>query len=222
MFFQDGQTLNPIIGPSLFEQSVRALSTYGYSRDTANQLRPWAVIMILSNPDSQSPQILDVIVADKAWELDIPVCGLEDVTEQVLAREREIIAEQLKSSGKPAEVITKIVDGKLQSFYSLLRGVLDMQTQLPVASVELKARYLRRDLAGLVALSQKYALKDEALWRKYWHRVLDERNERMVERMLPRMLKHSVFFAVGALHLPGDSGLLRRLERAGYKVKAIY
>lgn len=42
----------------------------------------------------------------------------EDVTEQVLAREREIIAEQLRSSGKPPEVVAKIVDGKLQSFFS--------------------------------------------------------------------------------------------------------
>lgn len=42
----------------------------------------------------------------------------EDVTEQVLAQEREIIAEQLKSSGKPPEVVAKIVDGKLQSYFS--------------------------------------------------------------------------------------------------------
>ncbi|MBI2841176.1 MAG: elongation factor Ts [Acidobacteria bacterium] len=42
----------------------------------------------------------------------------EDVTEQVLAREREIIAEQLKSSGKPPDMIPKIVEGKLQSYYS--------------------------------------------------------------------------------------------------------
>lgn len=42
----------------------------------------------------------------------------EDVTEQVLAREREIIAEQQRSSGKPPEVVAKIVDGKLQSFFS--------------------------------------------------------------------------------------------------------
>lgn len=42
----------------------------------------------------------------------------EDVTEPVLAREREIYTEQMKASGKPPEVIAKIVDGKLQSFYS--------------------------------------------------------------------------------------------------------
>jgi elongation factor Ts len=41
----------------------------------------------------------------------------EDVPANVLDRERDIYREQMKSSGKPANVIDKIVEGKLGSFY---------------------------------------------------------------------------------------------------------
>ena len=42
----------------------------------------------------------------------------EDVPEEVLAKEREILKSQAESSGKPAQVIEKIVEGKLGKFYS--------------------------------------------------------------------------------------------------------
>jgi len=42
----------------------------------------------------------------------------EDVPEEVLAKEREILKSQAESSGKPAQVIEKIVEGKLAKFYS--------------------------------------------------------------------------------------------------------
>ena len=41
----------------------------------------------------------------------------DDVDEQVLARERELIAKQAESEGKPTDVIDRIVDGKIESWY---------------------------------------------------------------------------------------------------------
>ncbi len=42
----------------------------------------------------------------------------EEVTPAVLDRERAIHAEQAAASGKPANVVQKIVDGKMEKFYS--------------------------------------------------------------------------------------------------------
>jgi len=42
----------------------------------------------------------------------------EDVLESVLAEEREIAKDQAAKSGKPAQVLDKIVAGKLEKFYS--------------------------------------------------------------------------------------------------------
>ncbi|MCD6160135.1 MAG: translation elongation factor Ts [Kosmotoga sp.] len=41
----------------------------------------------------------------------------ENVPEDVIAKEKEIYAEQMKNSGKPENVIEKIIEGKIESFY---------------------------------------------------------------------------------------------------------
>ncbi|OHD69639.1 MAG: translation elongation factor Ts [Spirochaetes bacterium RBG_16_49_21] len=43
---------------------------------------------------------------------------VEDVPREVVEKEREIYREQMKDSGKPQNVIEKIVDGKLNKFYT--------------------------------------------------------------------------------------------------------
>lgn len=40
-----------------------------------------------------------------------------DIPEAVIEKEKEIYAEQLKQSGKPENIVAKIVEGKLQKFY---------------------------------------------------------------------------------------------------------
>jgi len=42
----------------------------------------------------------------------------EDVTEEILAKEREIYREQAARTGKPEKVLDKIVDGKMEKFYA--------------------------------------------------------------------------------------------------------
>jgi elongation factor Ts len=41
----------------------------------------------------------------------------EDVTQEILDREREVFREQAKATGKPENVIEKIVTGKMEKFY---------------------------------------------------------------------------------------------------------
>jgi elongation factor Ts len=42
----------------------------------------------------------------------------EEVTEEVLRREREVYRDQVAASGKPAHLVDRIVDGKMEKFYS--------------------------------------------------------------------------------------------------------
>jgi elongation factor Ts len=42
----------------------------------------------------------------------------EEVTPEILQREREIYVQQALNSGKPKPVVEKIVDGKMEKFYS--------------------------------------------------------------------------------------------------------
>lgn len=42
----------------------------------------------------------------------------DEVPEDVLAKEKELIAAQARNEGKPAEIVDKIVEGRLNSFYA--------------------------------------------------------------------------------------------------------
>jgi len=42
----------------------------------------------------------------------------EDVTEDVLEKEREIYAAQARATGKPENVLEKIVDGRMSKYFS--------------------------------------------------------------------------------------------------------
>jgi elongation factor Ts len=42
---------------------------------------------------------------------------VEDVPEEVVAKEKELIAAQARNEGKPDEIVDKIVDGRIGSFY---------------------------------------------------------------------------------------------------------
>jgi elongation factor Ts len=42
----------------------------------------------------------------------------KDIPAEVIEKEKEIYREQLKKSGKPANIIEKIVEGKLSKFYA--------------------------------------------------------------------------------------------------------
>jgi elongation factor Ts len=47
-----------------------------------------------------------------------PICvSSEEVTEETLARERDIARDQAKQAGKPEAMLDKIVDGKMSKFY---------------------------------------------------------------------------------------------------------
>jgi elongation factor Ts len=70
---------------------------------------------VARNPDFQS------LVKDLAMHIaasDPRFISKEDVTEDVLAGEREIYREQARATGKPENVLDKIVDGRMSKYYS--------------------------------------------------------------------------------------------------------
>jgi elongation factor Ts len=70
---------------------------------------------VARNPDFQT------LVKDLAMHIaasDPRFIRKEDVTEDVLAKEREIYMEQARSTGKPEHVLDKIVDGRMSKYYA--------------------------------------------------------------------------------------------------------
>jgi elongation factor Ts len=66
------------------------------------------------------------------------VLAIADVDPQLLARERAIYTEQAKASGKPDNIIEKMVDGRVRKYYEeivLLEQVFIMDDKLKIAQV---------------------------------------------------------------------------------------
>jgi hypothetical protein len=51
--------------------------------------------------------------------------------------------------------------------------------------------------------------------------LLDDRNKDWVPKLKPLLAEGSAFIAVGALHLPGEFGLIELLRQEGYSVRAV-
>lgn len=81
---------------------------------------------------------------------------------------------------------------------------------------EMVLAYKRQDLKKLFDLinSVNEAGSDMGVF-------LDQRNTKWVPRMETMMKDGTIFFAVGAGHLPGDKGVINLLKKQGYKVEPI-
>ena len=86
--------------------------------------------------------------------------------------------------------------------------------------ISLNKLYKAGKLNDLLLLSKgKGAITD--MTDEEFRRMADDRNADWITK-LPKMLKESsCFIAVGALHLPGQNGLLKLLEKEGYKLSPV-
>ncbi len=62
-------------------------------------------------------QVADDIAMHVGWS-DPRWVSRDDVDEDAVSKERELIARQAETEGKPAEIIERIVDGKIESWYA--------------------------------------------------------------------------------------------------------
>jgi uncharacterized protein YbaP (TraB family) len=104
---------------------------------------------------------------------------------------------------------------------AILRDTLCHDDELKRQTERLLRLYLEGDLAGMMALNAQ-PHEDEALFEAFMERTLYGRNRRWIGRLAPYLGQGRAFIAVGALHLPGDQGLLRLLEVQGYRVTAVH
>lgn len=201
MFYTDETKLQDIIDRRLYQDSVQLLMEYGIPEMLVQKMKPWAVATTLSMPKSSSGLFLDRLLFMRAQAMGKKVYGLETVDEQLAVFENMPLKQQI----------------------SMLR---DAVREYP-ASQELLARlfelYIQRDLEGIRVLSESYMRKGDAQVAAYFQKtIIDDRNQRMLQRMQPRLKEGNAFIAVGALHLSGEKGLLRLLEKQGLRVSPVY
>ncbi len=201
MFLPAGQKLESLIGTQRYLKCVSLLSEYHIPESTVQRMKPWAVMVTLSMPKSRTGVVLDHRLYLEAELHGKKTYGLETNREQVALFESFSLQDQI----------------------IMLDDAIKEYARLPALFDELVRYYLERDLTGLEKISEKYMLQGNSfIANNFKQKALLDRNYRMVRRMKPRLMEGNSFIAVGALHLPGDEGILRLLEREGYRVTPVY
>jgi uncharacterized protein YbaP (TraB family) len=201
MLMMDGRLLADVIGLPLYEQVAVAIETRGIPDLVLNHMKPWAAAVTLSTPALKTGEVLDRVLYQDAVQQGKAVYGLETLQEQLGLFDSMPEADQI----------------------ALLRDAVDNFPELAAMQAALLAAYKQRDLGGLLAIYEASMQGgDQRLAEDFQRRLVDDRNQRMVERMQPYLQQGKAFVAVGALHLPGKTGLLERLQQQGYTVTRVY
>lgn len=201
MLFSDGRNLQQILSPATYAKTVAAMQAYGMPEAALPLMKPWAIAVTLAMPKPKTGVVLDLSLLQKAQAQSKQTAGLETVAEQLGALDSLPLSEQ----------VTMLED--------TLRQLPKMERTLAA----MHSAYLARDLKTLSKLSdEQIALGDRALGKKLMTQLVTLRNQRMAERILPYLKQGNAFIAIGALHLPGNQGVLKLLSEGGYRISAIY
>ncbi|MGD8783121.1 MAG: TraB/GumN family protein [Thioalkalispiraceae bacterium] len=201
LFLPEGKSLKQIVGPRLYAKSVSLMRSYGVPEMLVDRMKPWAIAAQLNLPKSKSGIFLDLKLHQIAQQKGLTTYGLETVAEQM-------------------SVFDKLSEHKQKI---MLKQAIEDYPSLPGKIAKLIRYYLNRDLRGLYIYSQSEMKRaDPAISAILQNKLVNERNHRMVNRMLPRLKKGKAFIAVGVLHLPGENGILQLLEDRGYQLRSVY
>ena len=174
----------------------------GMSLHTMAQMKPVAIAMFYSLSIAQrelaksglnfSGQPIDVYFAHNGAKNGKEIVTLETMMEQMeMIYNSEPLEEQ-------AEMLLAMVE----------------EAEVEDISIELLKYYEKEDIRAMARLSEEidHDYGDMAV-------LLDNRNNKWIDKLKPILADGDAFIAVGALHLPGEEGLIELLTEAGYTLK---
>ena len=201
MVIADGRDLEQILGADLYAETVAAVETIGIPEVAVRQFKPWAVATLLSLPPTQTGQFLDLVLYNRAKSAGMEIIGLETVQEQLS------LFDQLPE----------------QDQIVLLKQTLAQFEDLPELHDQLLNAYLEGDLNRLSQLMDVMNGEvDQEVADRFKKVLISDRNQKMLQRILPILDEGPVVIAVGALHLPGANGLLNLLFEQGFIVEKVF
>ena len=197
MHYQDGSTLVSRIGEERFALLQAALANYRLPADWVARMKVWAAMMTLSVPPPETGFFMDFSLSLRAAGAGLKVVGLETLEDQLSFLEEMPMEQQLELLDQALAEYDKVDEAHRQMVESYLGGDL-----------ALLAQEAEKQMASLQPESKAY----------FMEQGIDARNHRMIDNLLPHMQQGRVFVAVGALHLPGESGLVNLLRSRGYRL----
>lgn len=200
MYRRDGSGLREDLPASLYTETVKAFKTRGLEESWTNRLTIWGAALNLMMPQSSSGMVLDLQLQTQMQARNKPVLGLETVESQLAV----------------------FADLDKESQVRLLSIALEELERLEQTTEQLIRYYLREDLAAIAGMEREFHTgENRAFMERLMDRLIDQRNRRMVRAMQEYLPAGQTFVAIGALHLPGENGIINLLQKAGYRVEPV-
>lgn len=198
-FLPSGRQLSDMVEPQVYEQVVAVAAARGIDRTLVNRMKPWSLALTLSIPKSEGVA-LDLRLFHLAEEWGTDVFGLESVAEQLSLFEDLPLTEQV----------------------AFLEQVVKNGDAMPKQLEAMVGAYVAGDLAKLEAIGfEQMAGFDPDMLAWFREQLVVQRNIRMGNRLSDHLQGGGAFVAVGALHLVGETGLIRMMQGAGCRLRKI-
>ena len=206
MIMMDGRRLDSMLDSERFARVTELAAIYGLPAEAVTLMKPWALAVLFSFPPDEverqaaGEQPLDEMLQAEAEARSLPLYGLEQAGEQL---------KWFEAMSEPDQL-------------AFLDWIVSQHGQGDRWFGKLRQLYLDRDTGGMMNLLAGLDETAASTAVFFKDRLIDQRNRLMADRMLPRLDEGGAFVAVGALHLPGQEGILSLLAARGYEVTRLY
>lgn len=206
--FPPGKGLQDYLTREQQETVSDALAARGVPLGSVAKMKPWMLMSLISLPECEVQRqksgavVLDVELARNAEAAGKRLVGLESFAEQLAA-------------------LTSLpMDLHVQG----LVATLQLGSRMDDMMETLTALYLSGE-TGMFMPATKELLKSDAetaeSYAAFEETMINARNRLMADRAAPILEEGGAFIAVGAMHLPGESGLVELLRDKGYEVEYV-
>lgn len=206
--YTDGSSLKSALSADDYSKVERVVVKSGMPGKLAAMMKPWLVSMLLATSDCERKQIasgkvvLDLRVAAEAKKAGIAVTGLETIEGQLRA-------------------LASIPDDQQVAILKVELDTIDRADDMMETMVQM---YVKRQIGAAMPFQLALAAESGAspdVFDGFKKALLIDRNAGMRDAALPLLEKGNAFVAVGALHLPGPTGLVTLLRESGYTVTPV-
>jgi len=197
MVMKDNKELLDVLDKDEFEIVRRFFAdSLGMNVNMFSRIQPFFLIsMTLPHMIQCTPKSYESYFMQQAQMLGLDLLGLETLQEQLNVFDALNYRQQ-------AEMLLETInqyEEKRNEFKAMLNY------------------YLTADLKALEQLFEDI----DSRFDEFSYRLIRERNERWISRLDSLMNEKPSFIAVGAGHLPGESGILKLLLKQGYNLKRV-
>lgn len=210
----EGPSLIDLLGDENWQRILPAIKARGVPGFVAAKFQPWYLGITLAIPACAIQELrqkmtgIDRMVEKAAADRNLTIRSLDDVG---------ALLQML--GGDPMEV--QVADLKWAVQFGLsdtLSGGSDLSDHYFREQVQLGWEYLQDKTLNKVGSDPAAREKVIALLDEMEKELVDGRNGAWVETLAGELAQTPSLVAVGALHLPGENGVLALLERQGFTV----